>query len=190
MKGFWILAVGLVFVALPAFADAPGGTIAIFADPLGQNCYPQELAPGLFQIYVVHLNHPGMTASEFKVVADEDFTGVYLGEYPSDPNWVAVGYAFAGVGIAYGGCRPSPTHLLTMSFYSTGTSKKCCQFSVVAYPATGGINAVNCDFELVPAEGGTSVVNPDGTCQCNIPGVTTPVHPSTWGRVKTLYASE
>jgi hypothetical protein len=188
MKRSALIVAGLALCALPVLADAPGGTIAVFADPLGENCYPEEIGPGLFQIYVVHLNHPGMTASEFMVVADGDFTGVYLGEYLSDPNWVAVGYAFAGVAVAYGGCRSAPTHLLTMSFYSTGTSKKCCQFAVVPHPQAGGIHAVTCDFEMVPAEGGTSVVNPDGSCPCSIPGVTTTARLSTWGQMKSLYA--
>jgi hypothetical protein len=130
-----------------------------------------------------------MVGSTFKVVADEDFDGVYLGEFPNDPNDLVVGYAFAGISMAYGECLPAPIGLLTMSFYVPGAPKKCCYFSVVENPIEG-LKAVTCGFEAVPAEGGTSYVNPDGTCQCNIPGVTTPVQPSTWGLVKSLYASK
>jgi len=189
MKRVLLVFAGVLLCALPALADAPGGTIAIFADPLGENCYPEYIAPGLFQIYVVHINHAGMTGSAFTVVADEDFDGVYLGEYLSDPNDVVVGYAFAGIAMGYGTCLPAPIHLLTMSFYVPGAGKKCCYFSVVEHPWEG-LAAITCDFVKVPAEGGTSYVNPDGTCQCDIPGVTTPVQESTWGQVKSLYASK
>jgi hypothetical protein len=189
MKRFLLVFAGFLLCALPAAADAPGGTIAIFADPLGENCYPEYIAPGLFQIYVVHINHGGVVGSAYKVVADEDFDGVYLGEHPIDPSDVVVGYAFAGISMGYGACLPPPISLVAMSFYMPGSPKKCCYFSVVEHPYEG-LAAVNCSFVKVPAEGGTSYVNPDGTCQCNIPGVTTPVQPSTWGLVKSLYASD
>ena len=43
----------------PRAGRCTGGTIAIFADPLGENCYPEHIAPGLFQIHVVHVNPDG-----------------------------------------------------------------------------------------------------------------------------------
>ena len=189
MRRALLMLLGALLCALPVAAEAPGGTIAIFADPLGESCYPTFIAPGLFQVYVVHLNHPGMTASAFKVAADGEFNGVYLGEYPTDPNDITVGYAYAGITVAYGTCEPAPIALLTMSFYVPGSPKKCCYFSVVEHPWEG-LTAVNCDFVQVPAEGGTSYVEPDGSCPCDIPGVTTPVQASTWGKVKSLYARD
>jgi hypothetical protein len=189
MRSVLLVLAGLLVCAVPALADAPGRTIAIFADPLGGSCYPETIAPGLFQIYVVHINHTGMTGSAFRVEADQDFNGTYLEEYLGDPTDLAAGYAFAGISMGYGECLPAPIHLLTMSFYVPGGTKKCCYFSVVAHPWEGLV-ASTCDFQAVAAEGGTSYVNPDGGCPCNIPGVTTPVRPSTWGQVKSLYASE
>jgi len=185
-----LVLVAVSVCAMPALADAPGGTIAVFADPLGENCYPQDIAPGLFQVYVVHINDNAMTGSEFRVLAGEGFTGVYLGEYPGSTGFVTVGYAFEGIAMGYGRCFPTPIHLLTMSFYVQGSSRSCCYFRVVADPRTGGLSGVTCDFEAVPAEGGTTYVNPDGTCACRIPGHPTPVEPSTWGQVKAMYAAD
>ncbi len=191
MRGLIVTVLAVVALHSPAFADAPGGAIAVFGDPQGQECYVYDLAPGLLQVYVVHLNHDGMVGSQFKVEVAGDFDATYLGEYPADPNDVAVGYAFEGIQMGYGVCLPGPIHLLTMSFYVQGRSPKCCAFEVVADPegAPPGLLAVNCDFELVEAEGGITYVNPDGTCACMVPGITTPVLPTTWGKVKSLYTA-
>ena len=191
MRGL-LLTVMVVFVLqVPALADAPGGTIAVFGDAQGANCYMYDLTPGLLQVYVVHLNHDGMAASQFKVEVVGDFDATYLGEYPTDPGDVTVGYAFEGIMMGYGECVPSPAHILTMSFYVQGRSPKCCAFEVVAFPQGNppGLLGVDCNEDLVEIEGGITYVNPDGTCVCLVPGVTTPVLPTTWGKVKSLYSA-
>ncbi|UCG50933.1 MAG: hypothetical protein JSW58_12125 [Candidatus Latescibacterota bacterium] len=190
MKRFLLLALALAVLHIPAMAFGQGGTIAVFADPIGEDCHPRDVAPGILQVYVVHTNTEGVTASQFMVRTGDGFEGVYLGEYLADPNDVAIGDAFAGVQMGYGECLSAPIHLITMSFYVTGSSPECCYFEVVEYPRSDppGINAVDCDMNLVDAEGGTTFVNPDGNCVCDVPGGPTPVELTTWSRVKAMYA--
>jgi hypothetical protein len=192
MRRVLIAVVVVLLFHSPLMADAPGGTIAVYGDPQGESCYSYDLTPGLLQVYVIHLNHDGMTGSQFKVEIDGKFDAVYLGEFPADPNDVTAGYAYEGIMMAYGTCMGSPTHILTMSFYVQGNSPHCCAFRVVPHPLVDppGLAAVNCDFDMLEAEGGTTYVNPDGTCACLVPGVSTPTLPTTWGKVKSLYAMD
>lgn len=189
MKRAVLSVLAVAALCVPVLAQAQGGTIAVYADPLGEDCYPLDVAPGVLQVYVVHTDTDGVTASSFKVKTGESFEGVYLGEYPGVPNFTS-GYAYEGIAMGYGGCRAAPIHLLTMSFYVTGSSPKCCYFEVVANPNGGppGLIATDCDFNIVEAQGGTTWVNPDGECVCSIPGNSTPVAPATWSRIKSMYA--
>jgi hypothetical protein len=191
MKNVLLVLVGLAILQVPVMVLAQGGTIAVFADPLGQDCHPVDVGPGILQVYVVHVDIAEAIGSQFTVRTAPDFQGSYLGEYFARPDeMIGVGDAYAGIAMGYGECRSAPIHLLTMSFYVTGTSPECCYFEVVDYaPEYGmGLSTVDCDYNLLDAQGGTTFVNPDGGCLCDVPGVTTPVQKTTWSRIKEIYA--
>ena len=189
MKRALLRVVVLAALCVPVLAHAQGGTIAVYADPLGENCYPLDVATGVLQVYVVHTDMDGATASSFRVKTGNEFKGVYLGEYPA-LDGLTYGFAYEGIMMAYGGCRVAPVHLLTISFYVTGASPKCCYFEVVENPngSPPGLIGIDCDFTQVEVQGGTTYVNPNGECLCSLPGDTTPVEPATWSRIKSMYA--
>ena len=182
MKKAALLTIAMLCVASLAFAQ--GGSIGIFGDIGGTDCNVYDLAPGLLSVYVVHVNTAGATASQFAAPTPACMAGAtYLSD--SSPFAVVIGSSQTGVAIGYGGCFASPIHLLTIQYFGSGLTSPCCYFEVVADPliASGQIEVVDCAENLIFATGGVGIVNPDGTCLCDVP-----TQDTTWGKVKTLFS--
>ena len=86
--------------------------------------------------------------------------------------------------MGYGSCLASPIVLVPINYFVHGTSAPCSFIDVVAPLTTGQIEVVDCNNNLLVATGARTFVNPDATCDCNLP---VPVEETTWGRVKALY---
>ena len=180
MKKLFLLIVCSILIPNLAFAQA--GNIGIFADSSGMSCDLNNTA-GFLQLYIVHVNSPGVSGSQFRV----GYYGAsltYLGATSPFDNFL--GEPMEGTAIGYNGCRVSPVHALTMSFF--GISNNCDYFAIEkdpdAYPP--GIYVTDC-VTPVPnilsiAVGGRAFVNNDGSCPCDVPAEET-----TWGQVKALY---
>ena len=179
MKRVVCLTVATVLAASMAFAQ--GGSIGIFADPMGTNCNLGDVA-GLTQYYVVHVNSPGATACQFSAPKPACFTATYLAD--TGVFAVTVGTSQAGVSIGYGLCLQSPLKVLTISYFTNGGTPSCCYYPVLGHPTATppGLLVVNCMEQLIPATGGRGIIKPSLTCQCNVPAEDT-----TWGQVKSLY---
>jgi hypothetical protein len=182
MKKVVFLAVSALMVASLAFAQA--GSIGIFGDPAGTNCnLLDNSGPGLKQYYVVHVNTPGATASEYQAKMPTCMVGA---TYLSDTNLfpVTLGNSQTGVSVGYGTCRTAPINTQIISVFVSGLSTPCCRWYVTPNPNTvsGKIEGVDCAFESTYPTGGTGIVNPNSTCQCNVP-----TEETTWGQVKALY---
>jgi hypothetical protein len=67
-------------------------------------------------------------------------------------------------------------------FNSSGAVAACSYVSVVNADNFVNPIATDCLFGEYPIKTGQAIVNPDGSCQCNVA-----TQPSTWGRVKSLY---
>jgi hypothetical protein len=170
-----LLAVSTVF--------AQGGVIMVFSDMQGVNCDLFDRAPGLCAYYVVHVATAGATASQWAAPQPACFMATYLSDTPWWP--VVIGNSQTGISIGYGACLASPIHILTINFFCQGLTDDCCLYDVVPDPAApqGEILVVDCGGNLTYGHGGTSVINPNGSCCCNC----TPAYQSTWGKVKSLY---
>lgn len=180
MKKVVFLTVALVFAASMAFAQA--GSIGIFGDPGGTDCNLNDTVAGLTPYYAVHVNAVAV-ASQFSAPKPACMTATYLSDTAAFP--VTIGNSQTGVAIGYGACQVSPTLVLTINYFTTGTTPACCYYPVYPDPAaeSGQIEVVLCDNSLVFATGGVGIVNADGTCLCDVPA-----RQSTWGKVKSLYS--
>jgi hypothetical protein len=189
MKRLFLAALALLLCHAVAFGQ---GYIGIFADPQGTNCEIEEAYPGVMQVYVVHVDAPEGSASDFAVVAGPGFTGVYLGDILAAPNGLAVGNAPTGVAVGYGECLQSPIHILTISYYVSGTSDPCSSLEVVPGNDPNGIVSVDCSGNLVVLEvGGKANFNvsqvSEGSCNCADPLSPLADELTTWGHVKAMF---
>ncbi len=182
MKKALLLSFALMLVAGVAFGQA--GSIGIFADPVGANCNLIEAPPlGLKMYYVVHVYCPGATASQYRAKVPLCMTAAI---WLSDTNMfpVAVGNSQIGFSTGYGACKVSPIHTQIINVFGQGLTGPCCRWFVDADPLlpSGQIEVSDCGFNVIYATGGQGIVNPNGTCQCNVP-----TEDTTWGQVKALY---
>jgi hypothetical protein len=184
MKKALLLSFALMLVAGMAFAQTGLGSVGIFSDPLGANCNLVDTAPaGVKLYYVVHVLTTGATGSQYRAKMPTCYTaGLYL----ADTNMFAVtiGNSQTGVAFAYPSCLVGPIHTQTIQIFGQGLTGPCCRWIVDGDPATGSAVPLvaDCAFLVWPATGGVGILNPDGTCQCNVPNEDT-----TWGQVKALY---
>lgn len=182
MKKTLLLTLVLMLAASMAFAQ--GGSIGVFADAGGSSCNLTDAAPGLLSLYVVHVLTPGATASQFAAPMPACMLGAtYLSD--SSPFSVVIGSSQTGVAIGYGACLAAPIHCLTIQYFASGLSTACCYYSVIPDPnlPSGLIEVVDCAENLISATGGVGIINPDGTCQCDVP-----TQDTTWGKVKSIFA--
>ena len=181
MKHALAFAVGILFVTAPVCAQADN--IGVYADPAGASCQISDETPGLLSIYVVHIDTPGASASQFSSPVPSCMTGaVWLSDTNVFP--VVIGDSQNGVSIGYGGCLFAPIHILTINLFGQGLSDACCRFGVLADPnqPSGQIGSVDCGGSLAIAGGVGARVNGDGSCGC-VGGY----QAATWGQVKSIY---
>lgn len=199
MTKLLLLSICLAFAATGAFGQA--GMIGVFSDPGGTDCGLYDSGPALAVAYVVHVNAPGATASQFRVASGDGFNCAWLGDTTNFPTYI--GNSQDGISIAYGSCLSSPIHILSINYFCQGLSETCSWLYICPdYSApTGQIEVVDCNYNKLIATGGVLWVNPDWvTCGCwvNASGAQkspaspmctppTPVAPSTWGAVKSQY---
>ena len=185
MKKVLLLTVVLMLSATMAFAQA--GRLGLFADPTGavESCAITDAAPGLLPIYVVHIGTTAATASQFLAPKPDCMVG---GTWLSDTGVfpVTIGDSQNGVAIGYGQCLSGPIHCLTINIFAGGTSTACCVYEIVGDPntETGLIEVVDCDKNLLNADGQSGVINADATCACvDI----VPAQATSWGKIKSIF---
>jgi hypothetical protein len=171
------------------------GYIGVFADPLGTSCEFDEVFPGVIQVYIVHIDAPEAIAAQFMIAQSDKFKGSYLGEAAGVPN-IIVGNSQTGISAAYGECKPSPIHILTISYFVDGTSDPCSYLEVVPDPANiyGGILMVDCADNVIVLDAGGrlnfNVAAAAQECHCGDPSAVLPAEDTTWGHVKALYRAQ
>jgi hypothetical protein len=182
MKCLLLIAVSLVFCA--GMASAQSGYIGLFVD-FGSyaDCDYVDAGAALIPVYVVHKMTPGAVASQFKLVSGGGFTMIYTGEIVAMPT--VIGSTYAGISLAYGGCRSSDILLVTINYFAMGSSPSCAYLEVVPDPSapSGTIEVIDCGYVKLIGGGSRLYVNPDGSCSCQV----VPVEETTWGHIKTLY---
>ena len=185
MKKVVLLTVILLCCASLVFAQLPG-SVAPFADPAGTSCQMTDIG-GIAYVYIFHLWTNGATASEFKVVLPACM--IHLAD--TSPFALKSGLFKDGTSIPYQSCLLGPINLGSMLFSMTGTCPPCTYITVIENPnslppaSPGEIYVVDCTPgvpQLLIGTGGELIVNPNPTCECDVP-----VEDTTWGQVKALF---
>jgi len=179
MKKTLLLTGVLMLIASMAFAQA--GSIGLYGDTGGTNCFLNDKTPGLTPYYVVHTGTAGAAASEFAAPKPACLLAMYLSDGGVFP--VTVGTSQVGVSIGYGSCRVAPIHVLTINYFTQGMTAACCIYPVLPHPVNGGPWMVDCSQVQFPVGTLKGVVNGNDTCTCAM----VPTEDTTWGGVKALY---
>jgi hypothetical protein len=183
--------IALTAVAVLALAGQAGtnpvswGGFAPFADTEGIDPFIIDDTPGMLTIHIVQnfTIGEGATASQFSAPQPSCFVATYLSDTAVFP--VTIGNSQTGVAVGYGQCLTAPIHVLSISFFAQGLTGECCFYWLQPDPnlPSGEIEAVNCNNEIVFMPAGAGVINPDGRL-CG-----TPVVPTTWSKIKSMYAN-
>lgn len=182
MKKVLVLTVAIVMSASMAFAQA--GQIGTFADAAGTNCNVSTATPGLVSVFVVHLNAPGVTASQFAAPLPACASpNIFLSDTGVFP--VTIGGSQTGVSIGYGSCNGTPLHILSINLFAQGAFSFCCIWPVVPDPnvPSNRIEVVDCGGQLIYGSGLNGLLNGNATCTC----ASVPTEETSWGAVKALY---
>ena len=167
----------LVGTAGTVAAQSGRGRIAIFSDAaLTDSSLADVFPPHIADIYIAHVDHWGVVASQFKTVAEDGFDGIWSSE--TSPYLTAGGTSPNGIYIWYGACITSDIVILKVTYLLPATSSPCSRLRVVPYPdSQPKIICVGCDMAELPCDSGGSL-----RVNCTVPTAQT-----TWGRVKALY---
>jgi hypothetical protein len=160
--------------------DQPG-TIGVYSDIEGTSTQFVDNG-GPVQVHMIHVNHGGAAAAQFKL---EAVTGwAHVGDIWSFST--VLGVSITGVSVAYGGCQPSPTYLGVATFIGS-EAPWCSTIRIIPDPnaASGSINVVGCASNLLIGQGGSGIVNYNSYCGGGIP-----VRRTTWGKIKAMYSSD
>jgi len=177
----------------------------IFSDLGASDCAFTDRGPGVIQVHVFHMYTAGAKGSRFRLNVD-GFGWTHLGDLPDFAE--TSGSTIDGSVICYQSCLTGNFKLLTANFFGSGLVPACSRIKVDAYPG-GGVEALDCAWNVVNPGAGEGIINSDGSCDCTMcrPGVetlcaiklapeetipsrfcaTSPVDQSTWGIIKSLY---
>lgn len=183
MRRVLLVVLSLMLSAAAAFGQ--GGSVGIFADQQGVGCALGDPVNTVASYHVVHVYASNVTAAQFSAPKPACFTGTYLSDTAIYP--VTIGNSQVGISMGYGTCMSSPIHILTINYFTYGTTAPCCQYPVLPDPNASpypNIWTVDCDFNLLAAGGRAGVINMTPDCMCV---GATPVEDSTWGHVKALF---
>lgn len=172
-------------------AFAQGGTIGLFADPSGADCNLIDAAPGLCNVFIVHVWAPAVLGSEFGVSEPACLLAAFLSYSPIWAVDIAANLAapLQGRSVGYGGCRSSPIHVATLAYFCQALTGPCCIQGVIAHSITGVVSTVDCDSNPLSVACGAVYWNANTGCDCGIDsgGCTVAVHTTTWGQIKSMY---
>lgn len=150
------------FVILGATAvSAQTGAICIFSDPGGTECNILDTG-ALVQVYVVHSNSPGASASQFRLDVDAA-AWTWLGDMWNFST--VIGTSIQGVSIAYGGCQSSPIVLGAVNLFGS-VAPPNTPISIVPDYGQDDVLFIDCDNNTILGAGGTAYVNSAIPCVC------------------------
>lgn len=187
MKKFVLTVLAIAVMAAPAAAQV--GDISTYSDAAGTSCNVADVTTpfSFIDVFLLHKHTGGATASQFKVSLIGGSTMTFSSQTVA-PGMLNLGNANDDISIAYGGCVQGDFLILTVRYLGFGTSPACSRIVIepaATSPIPGELAMVDCATPsgnlAVPASG-QAIINPDGTCQCNVAA-----HTTTWGAIKALY---
>jgi hypothetical protein len=180
MKRFALIMICTLAFAAPAFAQAVGD-LSAYADDQGSSCDITVPGSGTLNVYLVHKFSDGGGATGVRFKVTYPATGVILATFVGTP-FSAIGSAQTDLSVGYGGCINTTTSIGYLLFSVAGAVPACSYVSLVAPDGHAEATATDCGFTEFTIKTGQGIMNPDGSCQCNIA-----TEPTSWGKVKALY---
>ena len=185
MKRLLLLTMAILLINGVVFAQPDVGSIDVFSD-IGLTSCDFTDAGGLITVYVAATHaSDGTSGAQWKMEIPSTWT--FFGQVSPYPT--VVGNVLEGISIGYGQCLSGDaTLILTVNMLGDGLSPTCSHISIVPDPSapSGLIEIVDCQSPFPEKwmfeNGGSGVVNSDGTCDCTVP-----VQDTTWGGIKALY---
>jgi len=190
MKRALVVAGALLLIVAPAMGQY--GTLGVYSDETGCECNVYDTLPGtLVNVYIVHRNIvDGLNGVRFIVTGGGGMSMTYLGESKIGPPMEITGNIVDGYNVSYGSCVTGGLTIMQIAYFGMASSSTCSWLEVSAAPgAPGGqVEGSDCDDAAVTVAGLQTPVNPDATCECDVPGCQpVPVEETTWGNIKALY---
>jgi len=179
MKKALLLTLVLMLGATMAFAQ--NGSIGVFADNMGANCNLPAVPGSFLNVYFVHVNALGATASQWAAPAPACFSAIRLADLPVFS--VNFGNTSVGITVGYPTCKTGTFHIMTALYQVLGAPAACCRWYVIPDPslASGKIEIPDCAYVMAYGTGGQALVG--AMCPtCNVP-----LEDTTWGQMKALY---
>lgn len=143
--------------------DAKSGSIGLYSGPAATDCGLPDNGPGLVAIYVVVTNSPGLTGVQFSAPLPDCWSGAaWISEMSP---YIPIGNSQDGVAIAFASCLATPIHVLTINVFASGLVTTCCPYHVLPDPhaASGEIEFIDCDFNVITGYEYPSFVTSDGS---------------------------
>ena len=176
-----LLALVMVGVLSGSVALGQGGSIGMFTDGSGTDCNMAVTPSIVVAIHLVHMRASvPVCGVVFKTTPPECFDATFVsiqGPFPEtftgtlEDGWIA----------NYFGPVTTPVYFGVMYFATGPGTSPCCYFTVQPHPMYG-LAAWNCANGMLPATGGTLILNPNPSCTCDVPARET-----TWGTIKAIY---
>ena len=179
-----ILLAAVLTALLPGILLAQAGVVCLFADPDGVDCGLRDDAPGLMQVYVLHLYSGGATAIEFSAPMPPCMLGAtWISDTATFP--ITLGDSQTGVSVAYGSCLGVFIHALTINYAVAGLTSADCAYPVLPNPNSGSVHTNDSPSMPNNVVVRTFQGSPEATCVMSKmaiiknPGNKMPVAPST-----------
>ena len=185
----WVLTTVLILCAVGT-VHAQENVIGLFSDSRGCPCEITDYVPGLITVAVLHVGSPGAVASQFSAPSPSCFQALHIGDVEVFP--ITIGSSQTGVAIGYEQCMTGTFQILTINYFGQGMTGECCYYPVLPDPntASGQVEVVDCDNQLLYRYGWGDYVNSTSACPCYV-GLEycypVAVETVTWGRIKALY---
>jgi hypothetical protein len=171
----------VLFIIGSSFGFKQTGHIEVSGDEYGTSCSINDTR-GLVYIYVNYYYGPPAKSISFQAPIPSCAIGLTLISESAQFSSI-VGDSQTGITINFDGCVSPPQTLLTMLFVGNGTSEDCCLIVPQAHPnsASGRIEIVDCNNNVILAGGHPGLINPAVGCYCHpdmiMPEVSNPSPP-------------
>src|SRR5688572_2752877 len=162
------IALEMILIGLvPAVALGADATVGLYTDPVASSCSFSGNDVGLVSAYiVVRPGTSGIRSVRFSAPTPSCFDATFLSETVPSPL-ASMGSLQAGITILSPNCETAPFSALQVLYFAHGGTASCCEFSIVADPSTGLLEAFDCSNASTPISSVTSHFNADASCDCN-----------------------
>jgi len=160
-----------------------GGRVEFYADDEMKRCAIVDNQPGIIYLHMFHNRISDVKTIQFYAPVPACWSGVtWLGDNIVRTHVGNTQDSRHGLAVHHDNCASSTVYLGYITFYSQGTGTECCSIDVL--PAEDieiqMIQAMDCENNILRAEGKGAIINGNETCPCDSQSQT------TWQLIKVL----